>query len=220
MKRRHRPLGVIFDMDGVLVESEALTTEAACRMFAELGHAVGPGEFKPFVGTGEDRFIGGVAKSRGITLDLARAKARMYSIYLEIIPERLQPLPGAVDFVTRCRSEGCRIAVASSADWVKVEANLGAVGLGSQVFDAVVHGGMVTRKKPAPDVFLEACRHLDLEPGDCLVLEDAVAGVAAAQAAGSRCLALTTSYAASELEAADWVYAGFDEIPASVLCWE
>jgi HAD superfamily hydrolase (TIGR01509 family) len=211
---------VIFDMDGVLVESELLTVEAACRMYAELGHAVTHADFKPFIGTGEDRFIGGVAEARGITLDLPRAKARMYAIYLEIIPGRLQAVAGAVDLVLRCKREGRKIAVASSADWIKVEANLAAIGLDSATFDAVVHGGLVARKKPAPDLFLETCRRLALDPADCLVIEDAVAGITAAHAAGNRCLAVTTSYPRSDLTAADWVVDHLTEIPDPVLHWD
>src|SRR5207244_3474098 len=66
-----RMRGVIFDMDGVLVLSEPFIAEAAIRMFAEKGHTIGEDEFRPFIGTGEDRFIGGVAERRGIALDPA-----------------------------------------------------------------------------------------------------------------------------------------------------
>jgi beta-phosphoglucomutase-like phosphatase (HAD superfamily) len=72
--------GVIFDMDGVLVDSEPFIAEAAIRMFAERGHALRPEDFHPFVGTGEDRFLGGPAEARGIALDLPAAKARTYEL--------------------------------------------------------------------------------------------------------------------------------------------
>lgn len=214
-------LGVIFDMDGVLVHSEPFIAEAAIRMFGEKGFEVRPEEFRPFVGTGEDRFIGGVAEVRGIALDPPRDKARTYAIYVDLIRGRLRPLPGVVEFVARCRSLGLGLAVASSADRVKVEANLEEIGLPPSTFDAVIDGTMTPRKKPAPDLFLLAAGRLGLDPARCLVVEDAVAGVQAAKAAGSRCLGLTTTFAASDLltAGADWTGADLAGAPDESVSW-
>ena len=184
-RETRRIAGVIFDMDGVLVESEPFIAEAAVRMFAEKGVAVRPEDFRSFIGMGEDRFLGGVAEARGVVLDLPRDKVRTYEIYLELIQGRIKPLPGVADFIGRCRFLGLRLAVASSADRMKVEGNLRQLGLPSGTFDAVVVGEDIIRKKPAPDIFLEASRRLGMEPGVCLVIEDAIAGVAAARAAGA-----------------------------------
>ena len=211
--------GVIFDMDGVLVNSEPFIGEAAILMFAEKGYAIGAEEFRPFIGTGEDRFIGGVAERRGIALDPPRDKARTYEIYLELIRGRLEPLPGVREFVQACRARGLAIAVASGADAVKVEGNLREVGLAESLFAAIVDGTQVAKKKPAPDIFLEACRRLELPSSSCLVIEDAVAGVAAAKAAGARCLALTTSFDAAQLAMADWIAPDLSQVPAEALDW-
>jgi beta-phosphoglucomutase len=213
--------GVIFDMDGVLVLSEPFTARASIRMFAEKGYTVAPEEFRPFIGMGEDRFIGGVAEARGIPLDPARDKAHTYAIYLDLIKGHLKALPGVREFVAACRAHGLALAVASSADAIKVEGNLGEIGLPPSTFDVVVDGSQVARKKPAPDIFLEACRRLGLEPAACLVIEDALSGVAAAKAAGCRCLAVTTSFPADRLAAAgaDWVATGLDQAPAGALQW-
>ncbi len=73
---------VIFDMDGVLTDSEPLINAAAIAMFKELGLTVAPSDFLPFVGTGEDRYIGGVAESHHFPIDLPAAKRRTYEIYL------------------------------------------------------------------------------------------------------------------------------------------
>jgi HAD superfamily hydrolase (TIGR01509 family) len=210
---------VIFDMDGVLVLSEPFIAEAAMRMFAEKGVTVRREEFRPFIGMGEDRFIGGVAEARGVRLDPARDKARTYAIYLDLIKGKLRPLPGVLDFVAKCRGRGLKLAVASSADRIKVEGNLHEIGLPASTFDAVVNGSEVTRKKPAPDLFLEASRRLGLDPSSCLVVEDAVAGVAAAKAAGARCLAVTTSFPAEKLAAADWIAPNLAEAPPEALAW-
>jgi beta-phosphoglucomutase len=210
---------VIFDMDGVLVLSEPFIAAAAIAMFAERGFTVRPEEFRPFIGTGEDRFIGGVAAARGIPIEPERDKARTYAIYLEQIRGRLQPLPGVREFVATCRAKGLRLAVASGSDTIKVEANLREIDLAPTDFAAIVTGSEVERKKPAPDIFLEACSRLDLDPASCLVIEDAVNGVRAAKAAGTRCLALTTSFSASDLAQADWIATDLAHVPPDAVAW-
>ena len=209
--------GVILDMDGVLVDSEPFIREAAMRLFAEKGFHVRPEDFAPFVGTGEDRFLGGVAEKYGIPFDVERDKARTYAIYLHLIRDRLRPLPGVFTFVDECRGRGLKLAVASSADAVKVAGNLHELGLPPDTFDALVNGSEVQQKKPHPDLFLTAAARLGLPAADCLVVEDAVAGVAAAKAAGARCLALTTSFPAERLTAADWIAPDLAHVPAGVL---
>lgn len=195
--------GVICDMDGVLCDSEPFIAGAACRMFQErYGLHVTSEEFRPFVGTGEDRFLGGVAERHGIELDLASDKARTYVLYLELIQGRLQPLNGVGAFFAACRSAGLKLAVASSADAVKVNGNLTAIGFPASTFDAVVDGLMVARKKPHPDIFLLAARKLALPPEACLVLEDAPSGLQAARSAGCRALGVRSSFDDATLRAA------------------
>lgn len=206
-------------MDGVLVLSEPFIAAAAIAMFAEKGFKVSAEEFRPFIGAGEDRFIGGVAEARGIPIRPAEDKARAYAIYNEQIRGRLRPLPGAREFVETCKGRGLRLAVASGSDFVKVEANLRELGLSAASFDTVVTGSDVERKKPAPDIFLLACARLGLEPAACLVIEDAVNGVGAAKAAGTRCLALTTSFAATDLAQADWIAPDLAHVPPEALSW-
>jgi beta-phosphoglucomutase len=211
--------GVIFDMDGVLLMSEPILAEAAARMFAEKGFEVYHEEFRPFIGMGEERYLGGVAEARGIPFDGERDKARTYALYLERIKGRLRPLRGVVEFVAECRRRGFALAVASSADEIKVIGNLTEIGLPPATFDVVVNGNQVARKKPAPDIFLEAARRLTLDPARCLVIEDAIAGVAAAKAAGARCLAVTTSFGPDQLTQADWIVPNLAETPPEALAW-
>ena len=146
-------------------------------------------------------------------------KARTYEIYLALIRGRLKPLAGVREFVRACRAKRLALAVASGADRVKVDGNLREIGLPPDVFDAIVDGTQVTRKKPAPDIFVEACRRMSLLPSACLVIEDAVTGVAAAKAAGARCLALTTSFDATQLTGADWIAPDLSQVPAEALDW-
>ena len=111
---------VIFDMDGVLVFSEPLLAEASIKIFAERGFTVQREEFKPFTGMGEARFMGGVAERHGIPFDPEADKELLYKVFLEMMPDRLKPLPGVPDFIRDCKRNGMKVALASSADNVKV----------------------------------------------------------------------------------------------------
>jgi len=196
---------VIFDMDGVLTDSEPLINAAAIAMFRERGVLVQPADFHPFIGTGEKRYIGGVAEKYGVDLDIEAAKKRTYEIYLDMVPVRLRAFPGAVELVRQCRAAGLCVAVASSADRVKIEANLRQIGLPPGDWDAVVSAEDATHKKPAPDIFLATARKLDLPPATCVVIEDAVNGIQAAKAAGMRCVAVAHSFPPDKLGQADVV---------------
>jgi HAD superfamily hydrolase (TIGR01509 family) len=122
-----------------------------------------------------------------------------------MVPTKLHAFPGAVEFVRTCRSAGRRIAVASSADWIKVEANLNTIGLPPDTWDAIVTAEDVVHKKPAPDIFLCAIGKLNLTPPQCVVIEDAINGIEAAHAAGMRCVAVAQSFTADRLAEADLV---------------
>lgn len=211
--------GIIFDMDGVLVDSEPFICEAAIRMFAEHGLTVQPEDFIPFVGAGEARYIGGPAEKYNFPIDIERDKARTYEIYGEIVRGRLDPLDGVREFIAKARAKGLKLAIASSADRVKIDINLTEIGVPAETFDAVVSGSDVVRKKPDPEIFLKAADRLGLRPEECLVVEDAVNGVAAAKAAGMRCLGLTTSFTREDLAGADWFGSTLADAPDAAIEW-
>ncbi|HAE22390.1 MAG TPA: HAD family phosphatase [Spirochaetaceae bacterium] len=191
---------ILFDVDGVLALSEPFIAEAGALMFRELyGVDVAPAEFSPFVGTGEARYLGGVAEARGIAIDLPEAKKRTYELYFDCIRGRMEAVPGALALVRSLRAAGVKAATATSADRVKLDANLAAIGLQEADFDALVCGNDVQRKKPAPDIYLEAARRLGADPKDCLVIEDAPEGLKAGAAAGCRCIGLSTTFSAELL---------------------
>ena len=196
---------VIFDMDGVLTDSEPLINAAAIAMFKERGVMVQPEDFLPFVGAGEVRYLGGVAEKYGVALDILAAKKRTYEIYLDLVPAQLHAFPGARNLVLLCRAEGLKTAVASSADLIKVEANLRKIDLPPATWDAVICAEDVVQKKPAPDIFLAAAEKLGCAPEQCVVIEDAVNGIQAARAAGMRCVAVAQTFPAGKLAAADLV---------------
>src|SRR6056297_3402538 len=170
---------VLFDMDGVLLESEEYINRAGVLMFREKGFEVRPEDFLPFTGMGEDRYLGGVAEKYNIPFDVVQDKRRTYEIYGELVHNNIDPLPGVLDFIEKCKSKGLRIAVATSADLVKMEINLKEINLPVSTFDATVNGLEIEHKKPSPDIFLKAAERTGTDPSACLVVEDAVSGVKA-----------------------------------------
>lgn len=211
--------GVLFDMDGVLTDSEQYICRAATKMFGELGLTVHPDDFKPFTGMGENRYIGGVAEKYGLQVDIDKVKARTYQIYSEIVHGKLDPLPGVNEFISKCKNKGLKLALATSADRIKMEINLEEIGLDGETFNAIVTGLDVVNKKPSPDIYLKAAELLGLASGDCLVVEDAVSGVKSGKSAGCRCLAVTTSFSRKELSLADWICGSLAEVPEEALTW-
>jgi HAD superfamily hydrolase (TIGR01509 family) len=205
---------VLFDMDGVLVDSEPIICAAAMRALAEFGVQARPEDFVPFVGAGDDRYVGGVAEQYGKTyiLDMKR---RTYDWYLKLLPRMGKAFPGARDLVERLVHHGIPCAVASSADRVKVEANLTQVlDVPLDIFAAIITAEDVVRRKPHPDIFLEAARRLHMSAASCCIVEDAVNGVQAAKAAGMRCVAVATSFSREALAAAgaDLVRPGISDV--------
>ena len=211
---------VMFDMDGVLVDTEEYIRRAATRMFEEKGLEVRPEDFLPFVGAGDNRYVGGVAEKYGFPLDDEEGKQRTYRIYAELAGEEgIDPLPGVVEFIEVCRKRGLKTAVATSADEFKMDINLSGSGIGRERFDVLTNGLEVDKKKPDPEIYLITARKLGLAPEECLVVEDDVNGVQAARAAGARCLALTTSFPADLLEGADWIAPDLSAYPPGCLQW-
>jgi HAD superfamily hydrolase (TIGR01509 family) len=212
--------GIIFDMDGVLCDSEAYIAEAAIQMFRETyGVDLRRELFAPYVGVGEDRFLRGIAEEHGVTATLPRDKDRTYAIYLASIRGRLEALPGALEFVDAVKRAGWRIAVATSADRIKLDGNLREIGLPPERFDAIATAEDVRNKKPDPEIFVLAARRLALAPERCVVIEDAPNGLRAGRAAGCRCLGITSSFEAATLveAGAEWTCANLGQVPADAL---
>jgi len=210
---------VIFDMDGVLVDTEEFICEAAMKYFEELGVQVKAEDFLAFVGMGENRYIGGVAEKYGVEIEINSAKVRTYQIYDDIVRGRIVPRDGVMEFLARCQHLGLKTAVATSADRTKMDINLREMGLSEESFTACVNGLEVERKKPYPDIFLFAAQRIGAAPENCLVVEDAVSGVAAAKAAGMKCLGLTTSFSAEQLAGADWISNTLADAPDAATEW-
>jgi len=168
---------------------------------------------------GENRYLGGVAEKYHVPFDQERDKRRTYEIYEELTKGKLKALPGVHRFIEMCRKKGLKIAIATSADRVKLETNLRALQFPEGTIDATVNGLEVEHKKPDPEIYLVAAQKLGLHPEECLVVEDAVSGIKAGKAAGCKVLAVRTSFPAEQLKEADWICTTLAEVPPEALKW-
>ena len=189
---------ILFDMDGVLIESEFLMRHAAIQALAEYGITAKHEDFREFTGMGEDMFVGGVAEKYGHTYTFDM-KDRAYDYFGEQVKELAYVPPGVKDMLMALHEKGLVMAVCSAADLRKVRYNLKAIGVDESIFSALVTGSDVERKKPFPDIYLEGARRIGMEPKDCLVVEDAVSGIKAAHAAGMDAVGVPTTFSKEEL---------------------
>lgn len=196
---------VIFDLDGTLVDSEPHYYEAGRQVLAEHG-------VPDFTWSDHERYVG-ISTLETVTLwkreyglgasvdELLAAKNRRY---LDLARTSTRAYPEMRKFVELLAAEGVPLAVASGSSLKAIEAILSGTGLDAHLH-TVVSADEVAHGKPAPDVFLEAARRLGVTPADCVVVEDAAPGAAAAHAAGMRCIAVP--YVADQADAPEFATA-------------
>lgn len=192
---------VIFDMDGVLVDSEHAITLAAMEALHKRNIPAEYEDFKAYTGMGERVFIGSVAEKYGVPFS-EDMRTDTYDIYCRTADKRVTVFPWARTLPQELVRCGYKVAVGSAADDVKVRSNIRSIGLDLSLFSALVTASEVVHKKPDPEIFLRCAEKSGVDPQDCLVFEDAVSGVQAAKAGGMRCIAVTSSFDKETLYAA------------------
>lgn len=209
------PWALVFDVDGVIADTEVLNAKASVLMFQQLyATKVEPEDFRPFVGTGDERYVEGVAEKYGVKIDTQVAvDKRAENFFALLQSEPLPAAPGVRELVDqgRHRSE-VRLAIATSGQKAKQFPVIEGTGLRLWWFDVVITGDDVTRKKPDPQIYSLTAQKLALPAARCVVFEDAPVGVEAAKAAGCPCVAVTSTVEAEQLKAADLVVAGLADI--------
>jgi beta-phosphoglucomutase family hydrolase len=194
--------GVIFDWDGVVIDSSAEHERSWEILSEEISRPLPEGHFKRGFGKKNEVIIPEILGWAKDPAEISKLAERKETIYRELVRDRgVQILPGARELLVALRSEKIPRAIGSSTPRQNLEAIFSATGLG-EFFDAVACGDDVANGKPAPDVFLLAAQMLALAPADCLVIEDAHAGIEAAHRAGIPVLAVATTNSLSELGAA------------------
>jgi len=202
---------VIWDMDGVIADTGPYHLKAWQETFRKRGVAFSEEDFRRHFGQRNDTIIGDTLGAGTPIAEVQAIAAEKEDRYRQLVSQQVAPLPGAIELIKSLVAKGVKMAIASSAPMENIQLITGSLGL-ADCFQAVVWGGEVTEGKPSPQGFLLAAEKLGVEPGNCLVIEDAVAGVAAAKSAGMKCLAVTNSHPAERLTKADLVVNALSEV--------
>jgi beta-phosphoglucomutase len=206
-------MGVIFDLDGVLVDTGWAHKQSWLDLGEQEGFSMSDEFFNSTFGMQNYMIIPMLIGSELPRDEVDRMAGWKEQRYREIIADHLEPAAGAKTLLDGLRSMNFRTAVGSSAPRANLDLVLGSADL-VDYFDACVSGEQVRHGKPAPDTFLMAAKELGLPPGRCAVVEDAVQGVEAGKAAGMPVAAVTTTRKRADLATADIVVDSLAELSA------
>ncbi len=208
---------VIFDLDGTVIQSEEEWAASFKKVLKELGVRVSE-DYAQVGGIGvkENWVIFQKKYNLGKNCNLDELSSRTYQEFIKLIP-KVTLTDGFLELTSDLKENGIKVALATSTEWWIVEKVFDALPIES-LFDSVTTGDEVVNKKPEPDLFLKALDKLDIQPSECIVIEDAEAGTKAGKSAGMKVVALARDEKQKELlRGADLVVFGFNELSSSVL---
>lgn len=184
----------IFDKDGVLAETFDMHLAAFIKTFSDIGIKITKKDFIKRYGMKTHEIVKMMMKDKGRTITEEEAKKmaeKKENYYRELVEGKLKLLPGVREFLTYLKEKGYKIGVASSASLEGIQQLLKETKI-ENFFDATISGFDIKLSKPNPDIFLECAKKLNVNPKDCVVVEDSVHGIEAAKRAGMKSLAVTT----------------------------
>jgi HAD superfamily hydrolase (TIGR01509 family) len=187
---------VVFDMDGVLIDSEPLHYRVLNQVLRDAeGYTLTEAENDEFLGTTTEAMFGTLIARHALRHSIAEYVQAYESALLEVLQRPLTPQPGVVALIEQCAARGVAVAVASSSKRSWVTTTLRSLGI-ARWFCVVVSGDDVVRGKPDPEIYLLTAERLGVRPERCLAIEDAPNGVASARRAGMTVLGVRTPYTA------------------------
>ncbi|MFA5864429.1 MAG: HAD family phosphatase [Phycisphaerae bacterium] len=204
MNNQKQPYGVIFDMDGVLVESYYPHFESWRSVAREFGHDLTEEQFAHEFGRTSREIIRDLWGKHFPEEHIPKFDHRKEELYRDLIRENIPAMPGLDDLLTALADDGAKMAVGSSGPIENIDLVLDGLKI-RHYFSAIVSAKDVTVGKPDPQVFLTAAKILDIAPARCVVIEDALAGIQAAQRGGMKVIALTTTHSAEKLAGANLI---------------
>lgn len=204
-------IAVIWDMDGVLVDTSEIHYDTWIETLSEEGIPCDRETFQRTFGMNNRKVLALLLGREPTAGEFERIAGRKEARFREVMRGQVEPLPGVCDLLEQNRARGFRQAVASSAPMENIRLLLEEMDI-VKYFDVIVSGADLPGK-PDPAVFLEAARRLDATPEHCVVIEDSIAGVAGAKAAGMQCAAVLTTNTAEALKQADLIVERLDQLP-------
>jgi len=208
-----RDKAIIFDMDGVLVDSQPIHFRVDMEVLASCGAAAALADVTKFAGVANVARWTAYKQNYGLAEAAPDLIRRHAGILMEIFRNtNIKPIAGIPELLSMIRGFGLKTAVASSSSMALIELVVNKLDI-AKYFDALVTGEDVERSKPAPDVFLKASGVLRVSPRDCLVVEDSANGVMAAYNAGMKCVGFRNPNSGEQdLSRAGWVVESFGEV--------
>jgi len=215
--------GLIFDVDGVIADTEAVNARASIQVFADLFGVEGVvrKDFEAGLGRGAEEYVRAGATIHGLELSddqVEEATQLRQEYFLKILNEEPLPaFPGVLELMEKAiQRDDFRVAIATSGTLEKSRAVLNAAAVPYQRM-VYINGNDVTHKKPDPELFLLAAERMGIDPSHCVVIEDAPNGIQAAKAAGAKCIAVTNSTSADKLREAGLVCDSLEQIALATI---
>src|SRR3990167_6439643 len=179
---------VIFDMDGVIADTQTIHNETNAEILQSYGIPLSSKDMSKFAGIPNKNTFADLFKKYNVNADVDKAVSKKWGLTKE-----KNAIPGVLDFIQELDNNKFKIAIASSSTADFIDHVLLSLKI-KEFFTVIVNGNEVKKGKPNPDIFLKAAEKLKVKPSNCLVFEDAPAGIQAAKNAGMKCIAITTTY--------------------------
>lgn len=206
---------VIFDMDGVIIDSNPVHFKAWINVIKPFGINLVLDDFKDLIGKHSTVVAKHIKEKYGLSpsvLDLVKMKKAKY---IELLPIEVELRSNSVDFIDAVRQK-YSTAVATSEDAKTTKLVMNKFELNDR-FDTIFTSDDINKPKPYPEIYLKTAKALGVEPNECIVVEDTVPGVESAKRAGMKCIAITGSYNKDKLYEADLIIDAFSEINAETI---
>lgn len=207
---------VLWDLDGVIANTGPYHFQAWQDVFQKKGVNITEEDFKRHFGQRNDTIIRSTLGEDISQDELDAIANEKEENYRRRVSHNIKPLPGVIDLIGSLKRHEIKMAIASSAPLENIRLITRGLGI-DDCFQASVYGREVAEGKPDPQVFLLAAQKLGLEPRNCVVIEDAVAGVAAAKRASMKCVAVTNSHSPKNLKEADLIVDTLEAVSVSEL---
>jgi len=206
-------IGLIFDMDGVIVDNHYYHFKAWKAFAAKYGKEITEEHYKATInGRTMKEIINGIFEGDDLSMETARNYGlEKEAIYREIYMDDLAPTTGLITFLKKAKEQNIKTIIGTSAPAENVTFTIGGLQL-EKYFHGVLDESAVTKGKPHPEIYLKCAEQINLPNHQCVVFEDALAGIKAGKAAGSFVVGVATTHQKHELTEADHVIENFDEL--------